>query len=108
MFLAAGDLDGDGTAELVTGADQGGGPNVRTFNAATGQLRNSFFAYESSFTGGVRVTVRDITGDGLADIITGAGLGGASRLRVFSGATLLPVEEFYAFNSAVRTGVYLG
>ena len=108
VFLAAGDLDGDGKAELVTGADQGGGPNVRTFDALTGQLRNSFFAYESTFTGGVRVTVRDITGDGKADIITGAGIGGASRLRVFSGATLLPVEEFYAFDSGVRTGVYLG
>ncbi len=108
VYLAAGDLDGDGRDELVAGADQGGGPNVRTFNATTGQLRDSFFAYESTFTGGVRVTVRDITGDGRADIITGAGLGGASRLRVFSGATLLPVEEFYAFDSAVRTGVYLG
>ena len=48
MFVASGDLDGDGVEEIVTGADSGGGPHVRTFDA-NGVGRESFIVYPSGF-----------------------------------------------------------
>src|SRR5262249_12357639 len=40
---------------VATGADAGGGPLVRVFNAATGGPVASFLAYDLGFRGGVRV-----------------------------------------------------
>jgi hypothetical protein len=56
IFVAAGDLDGDGVDEIVTGAADGGGPHVRVFNLPDGVREvGSFFAYEPGFGGGVSV-----------------------------------------------------
>lgn len=52
IFVAAGDLDGDGRAEIVVGPQPGYAPTVRIF-AMDGTLRGSFSAFESSYTGGV-------------------------------------------------------
>jgi hypothetical protein len=71
----------------VVGADAGGGPHVRVFDAGTGVEKFSFFAYDPDFTGGVRVAAGDVTGDGVADIITGARPGGGPQVRVFDGVT---------------------
>jgi len=71
----------------VVGADAGAQPRVKVYDAATRQLKLSFLAYESSFTGGVRVAAGDVTGDGIPDIITATGSGGGNRVRVFNGKT---------------------
>jgi len=107
VWLAAGDLDGDGIAEIIAGAGAGGGPNVRTFNAA-GTLLSDVLVYEANFSGGVRVAARDIDGDGRAEIITGAGIGGASRVSIFVGPNLNRQEDFFAFDDGVRTGIFVG
>ena len=87
VTVAAGDVDGDGKADIVTGAGAGGGPHVRVFDGATGAVVREFFAYDPSFTGGVFVAAGDVDGDGKADVITGAGAGGGPHVKVFSGAT---------------------
>jgi len=57
VYIAAGDVNGDGFADIICGADAGGGPNVTVFSgkdlAKTRLL--SFFPYDINFTGGVRV-----------------------------------------------------
>lgn len=59
LFVAAGDLDGDGRAQIVTGAGEGGLPQVRVWRiagtAAIPQAR--FLAYGAAFRGGVRVAL---------------------------------------------------
>src|SRR6185503_13337388 len=53
--VGAGDLDGDGRAEILTGAGPGGGPHVmaiRRANDGTLSVVASFFAYAPGFTGG--------------------------------------------------------
>src|SRR6185295_14733058 len=74
-----------GTAIFVTGADAGGGPDVKVFDATTGQLRFGFFAYDANFTGGVRVAAGDVNGDGVPDIICAAGPGGGPNVTIFDG-----------------------
>ena len=54
LYLAVGDLDGNGQAEIVTGTGVGGGPLVKSFDQNGRQL-NAVFAFESTFRGGVRV-----------------------------------------------------
>jgi hypothetical protein len=43
--VAAGDLTGDGQAEILTAAGPGGGPHVRAFTGAGAPTVLSFFAY---------------------------------------------------------------
>src|SRR5262249_37886764 len=82
--VAAGDFHGDGRADIVTGAGEGGGPHVKVFSGNGGGLLMSFFAYDADFRGGVRVAVGDMNGDGTPDIVTGAGDGGSPHVKVFS------------------------
>jgi gliding motility-associated-like protein len=94
----------------AVGADAGGAPLVTiTFNNGT---YVSFFAYASTFTGGVRVALGDINGDGNMDVITGAGPGGGPQVNVYNvnpstGAVSLQ-NSFFAFNApSFRGGVYV-
>ncbi len=105
VSVAAGDVDGDGRADIITGAGPGGGPHVRVFSGANLSEIWSFFAYTPAFTGGVSVAAGDVDGDGRADIITGAGPGGGPHVRVFSGASLLEIWSFYAYSPFFTGGV---
>jgi len=78
--VSAGDLDGDGRDEFVTGAGPGAvfGPHVRGFSLDGGAVSPvsgvSYFAYGTP-KWGVNVSCGDIDGDGIDEIVTGAGPG---------------------------------
>ena len=105
VFVAAGDVDGDGRADIITGAGPGGGPHVRVFSGATLAELATFYAYDPAFTGGVHVAAGDVDGDGRADIITGAGPGGGPHVRVFRGGDLAELVTLYAYAEAFMGGV---
>jgi subtilisin-like proprotein convertase family protein len=107
VFVAAGDVNGDGFADIIVGADAGGGPEVRVFSGKDGTPLFSFFAYTEAFTGGVRVAAADVNGDGFADIITGAGPGGGPHVQVFSGKDLTVLQSFMAYDINFHGGVYV-
>ena len=88
------------------GSGAGGGPRVQVFNP-DGSVRFDFFAFEESFYGGVRVAVGDVNGDGIDDIVTGAGFTGGPVVRVFSGADLTVLSEFFAYDENFRVGVFV-
>jgi len=56
MDLAAGDINNDGSAEIVLGAQPGAAPHVRIFDGR-GLLLESFYAWEESFNGGVNLGI---------------------------------------------------
>lgn len=78
--VAACDFDGDGIDEILTGAGPGAvfGPHVRGWNVDGGTVTSfgdiSYFAY-GTLRWGVNVAGGDIDGDGIDEIITGAGPG---------------------------------
>jgi hypothetical protein len=105
VTVAAGDVNGDGRADIITGAGPGGGPHVRALSGLDLSELASFFAYDPGFTGGVNVAAGDLDGDGLSDIVTAAGPGGGPHVRVFSGLDLSDLASFFAFDPAFSGGV---
>src|SRR5262249_16286205 len=78
-----------------------GGAEVAVFNAITTAMVFDFFPF-GAFSGGVRVAVGDVNGDGIADIITATGPG-SSEIKVFSGKDGTLLRDFFAgfsFNPA--------
>jgi hypothetical protein len=108
VFVAAGDIDGDGVPDVV--ADAGGDPHVIAISGKTGAFLLSFFAYSASFSGGVRVAVADVTGDSIADVITAAGPGGGPHVRSFSidEQPSGPLASFFPYAASFTGGVYVG
>jgi hypothetical protein len=104
MYVAAGDVNGDGKAEVITGTGHGGGPAVGVYKTDGTQLM-SFFAYDPSFRGGVRVAAAELTGDGVAEIITGAGVGGGPQANVFSFGSTTPLTTITGLSPEQRVGI---
>lgn len=106
--VAVGDLNNDGKAEIITGVGPGGGPQVRVFNASgQAQFGTGFFAFDSSFRGGVDVTVGDYNGDGKFEIAAAAGPGGSPHVRLFNRKGTFLGTEFRPFASDNKGGVDL-
>ncbi len=105
VSVAVADVDGDGVPDIVTGAGRGGGPVVKVFSGTDGREIESFFAFEPTFSGGISVAAGDLDGDGIAEIVVGAGVGGGPRVRVFRGGTREVVQDFFAFEPTFLGGV---
>jgi len=107
VYVAAGDVNGDGRADIITGPGAGGRPVVRVFDGLTGNMIQSFLAYDPSFRGGVNVAAGDVNGDGTDEIITGAGPGGGPHVKVFNPVGMTLLNSFFAYNPNFRGGVFV-
>ncbi len=98
VHVATGDINGDGTADIITGAGPGGGPHVEAFSGVDNSLLASFMAFDPTFRGGVYVATANFTPTltPYSDIITGAGPGGAPEVRVWDGVSGALVRDFFA------------
>jgi hypothetical protein len=119
--------------EIITGPGAGGGPHVKVIDATklndlqpNGEIANSalvaqFYAYDPRWNGGVRVAAADLNGDGVLDIVTGAGPGGGPHVKTIDGSKIQipdlandsePAKsnlfgQFYAYAPSYRGGVYV-
>ena len=90
LDVAVGDVAGSGRDDIVVGVLHGGYPLVTVLNGATGKAIDQFLAYSTSFKGGVRVGVGEISGAGDADVVVGPGVGQHGLpVEVYSGQSIL-------------------
>jgi len=114
--VAAGDIDGDGYDEIITGAGPGAvyGPHVRGWNVDGGAVAAiptlSFLAYGTNKFG-VNVSCGDVDGDGIDEIVTGAGPGAFFGPHVrgwdYDGSAVTPLP-FYSFIAWESDGIKFG
>lgn len=104
VSVALGDLDASGDLSIIAGAGVRSAPEARVFNY-DGKLISKFLAYDKNFRGGVNVAAGDIDGDGVDEIITGAGKSGGPHVRVFDKSGKSAGPSFFAFDKKLRTGV---
>jgi hypothetical protein len=120
IFVAAGDVNGDGKADVVTTPGLGGGPLVKVFNGPDGSLQQAFNApsatgaplpiFGSDLIGpsGLRIAALDVNGDGKADLIIGPGPGQPPEVKVFDAVSLAVLDDFFAYDPAYLGGVFVG
>jgi hypothetical protein len=116
VYVAAGDLTGDGRAELIVTPDEGGGPRIRVFDGNGFAPIADFFGIDDpNFRGGARAALADVSGDGVADLIVAAGFGGGPRVAVFDGTTIVGTSanpqrlfnDIFVFEPTLRNGVFI-
>jgi hypothetical protein len=114
VYVATGDVTGDGLADVIVTPDQTGGPRVVVYTAAGFTQVASFFGIDDpNFFGGVRAAAADMNGDGRADIVVAAGFGGGPRVAFFDGTTISSPNpkkltgDIFVFEQSLRNGVFV-
>lgn len=109
--VAVGEIDANAAGqEVITGAGPGGGPHVRFYSRNMNPLGGGFYAFPTSFYGGVDLAVGDLVGDlGGNEIVAAAGPGGGPHVRVFTAdgapAPGAAGRGFFAYGGGFSGGV---
>ncbi len=112
--IAVGDTDGDGFAEVISGASVGN-PHVRIYSgqnlatSGTAVMLDEFFAYGLNFNVGARVGAADFDGDNRVEVLTGASVG-APHYRVVKADSsgIVPPALFEGIPPDLVGGIYVG
>src|SRR5262249_9509516 len=115
IYVAVGDITGDGIADIIITPDLSGGPRVQVLKGGSFHKIAVFLGInDPNFRGGARAAVGDVTGDGFGDLIVAAGFGGGPRISIYDGQALSqrgqflhPVGDFFMFESTLRNGVFI-
>jgi len=100
--VAVGDVNRDGSNDVIVAPGVGFGPVVRVFDGAAleGGIQRSlrdFFVFAETFTGGVYVASGDLNNDGFDDIVAGPGSGAPPIVNAFDGGSGAQLLSFFAF-----------
>ncbi|MBI4281855.1 VCBS repeat-containing protein [Candidatus Uhrbacteria bacterium] len=102
--FAFGDLDHDGRDEIVTAGAAGGGAEIAVYRA-DGTFVRRWRAFGSAFSGGASVAVGDLNGDGVPEIVVGAGYGREPQVRIFRPDGSVWNKGWLAYAKNFRGGV---
>jgi hypothetical protein len=112
VYVAAADVNGDNKTDVVTAAALPGGSRVKVFSGADGSAIANFVVPGAAFSKAITVAAADLTRDGKAEIVVGAGPAGRGWVRTYdplSGTVIDgPLGEFRAFGTSHAGGVFVG
>lgn len=80
-------------------------PEVKIFNTDNQHLDMTFNAFDPAFKGGGKVATGDVNGDGIDEIIVGAGPGGGPQVRIFDHMGKFIGFSIFPFHPDFRGGV---
>ncbi|MBU1167907.1 L,D-transpeptidase family protein [Patescibacteria group bacterium] len=104
--VAAGDINGDGEDEIITGAGLGGGPQVRIFDGAGQFEGQSFMAFHPDFRGGIKVAAGDVDADGRDEVIVSQASDGEPWVKVYDCENACVAKSsFLAYDKSFKGGV---
>jgi uncharacterized repeat protein (TIGR01451 family) len=106
VFVASGDLTGDGHDDIVIGENFGGN-KVVVIDGLTGNVANSFRPFASGYTRGIHVAVGDVNGDGRDDIAVARRIGGGA-IKVYDGTNLSGLTPSSPTLFSVANGIKTG
>ncbi|MFH1171555.1 MAG: L,D-transpeptidase family protein [bacterium] len=92
------------TADAQAATNDSRSPDIHIYNAQTSVQEQSFLAFGSGFRGGATVATGDVNGDGIDEIIAGAGPGGTPQVRVFASSGEV-LSQFFGYPKNFRGGV---
>jgi RHS repeat-associated protein len=99
VYVAAADVNGDGTADVIAAAETAQGPVVKVFSGTDGHLISRFVVTGTAFREGISITAADFSGSGKADVVVAAG--GSAQVRTYDPLTGKivsgPLGSFQAF-----------
>ena len=112
VYVTIGDMNNDGFGDLIFGAGPGGGPRVRALSSQsliTSGVQTPLadvFVGDVNQRGGVRVSAKDLNGDGQIEIVTGSGTG--NQVQVLNANGLTPAGSLIPFSTNEIDGIYVG
>ena len=100
--VATAELNGDSIIDIMVTPGEGFGPQVAMFTGA-GNLIGRFWAFATTFDGGINAAAGDITGDSYNEIIVTPMTKGGPQVRVFDyqGSA---ISQFWAYSQSLRGG----
>ncbi|MEA1981446.1 MAG: hypothetical protein U9N54_10790 [candidate division Zixibacteria bacterium] len=101
--LTTGDVDGDGDIEIITSPASDGSPDIRVFNGDGSQVAG-FWAYPAGLRGGFDLSIGDLNGDSVVDILVAPGEGFGPNVSMFTGDGTL-IGRFMAFADTFKGGI---
>lgn len=82
VSVTTGNIDDDPEEEIITGARRGGGPRVNLYDS-NGHKLSSYYTYNSTFKGGIRVDAGEVVAASPYDeVVTISESGGTPRAKV--------------------------